>query len=175
MQGSEDSGAFLYISYQVIVILGVLLTVLLRPSRRSWHGFVLTGCEWMLAVNVGLAGLMGAWGHVFMANEIAASIGWQPSPFQFEVAMANLGFGVAGVLAIWFRGGFWWGAWVPWAVFLWGAAGGHINQIVSQGNFAPNNAGVILYWDILAPLVLLVFLVLHTRNLRARREAAIST
>jgi hypothetical protein len=49
---------------------------------------------YLLVIFVGLGGLMGFLGHTFMAREIAVKIGWQPSPFQFEVAVANLAFGV---------------------------------------------------------------------------------
>jgi hypothetical protein len=49
---------------------------------------------YLLVIFVGLGGLMGFLGHTFKAREIALKIGWQPSPFQFEVAVANLAFGV---------------------------------------------------------------------------------
>ena len=39
------------------------------------------------------------------------------------------------------------------ACFLLGAAGGHILEILRTGNLAPGNAGVILYTDILLPLI----------------------
>ena len=38
-------------------------------------------------------------------------------------------------------------------MFLWGAAIGHIRDIVATGNMAPGNTGVMLYSDILLPLV----------------------
>lgn len=39
------------------------------------------------------------------------------------------------------------------AAFLWGAAFGHIAEIVREGSYAPGNAGVILYTDILLPII----------------------
>ena len=38
-------------------------------------------------------------------------------------------------------------------MLMWGAAVGHIYQIVAAGNFAPGNAGIMLYWDILMPIL----------------------
>ena len=38
-------------------------------------------------------------------------------------------------------------------MFLWGAAIGHMQNMLATGNMAPGNAGVILYTDILLPLV----------------------
>ncbi|MCX7125340.1 MAG: hypothetical protein NTU49_06255 [Gammaproteobacteria bacterium] len=47
---------------------------------------------------VGLSGLWGFAVHVFYPDLAAKFIGWPNSPFQFEVGVANLGMGVAGVL-----------------------------------------------------------------------------
>ena len=45
--------------------------------------------------------------HTFFADQTARQIGWATgSPFQFEVAMANLGIGVCGLLCYRFRDGF---------------------------------------------------------------------
>lgn len=91
--------------------------------------------------------------HVFFSKLAAQFIGWETSPFQQEVGFASLGFGVVGLLA--FRGDF--GLRVaavtgP-ALFFWGAAGGHIYQMVAHHNFSPGNAGVVLWTDILLPIV----------------------
>lgn len=45
---------------------------------------------------VGLMSLWAATGHIFFPQQAAAAIGWQTSPFQFEVGVANLGIGLAG-------------------------------------------------------------------------------
>jgi len=58
--------------------------------------------------NVGIAGILGFYSHTFNAAATAEFIAWAPgSPFQFEVATANLAFGVLGVLCLWFGGAFW--------------------------------------------------------------------
>ena len=38
-------------------------------------------------------------------------------------------------------------------MFQWGAAVGHIHHIMATGNMAPGNAGVMLYSDILLPVI----------------------
>lgn len=46
------------------------------------------------------AGLFYFFGHIFAADRVAKSIGWQPnSPFQKEVAVANLSFAIAAYYA----------------------------------------------------------------------------
>ena len=39
------------------------------------------------------------------------------------------------------------------AFFTWGAAAGHVYQIFAHHNFAPGNAGVVLWTDIFLPVV----------------------
>jgi hypothetical protein len=106
---------------------------------------------------VGVGGLMGALGHTVWARETALRIGWQPgSPFQFEVAMANLAFGMMGILCIWQRGGFWNATGLGFAVFLLGCAYGHLRDLIVSSNYAPYNAGAgILFSDAVVPLLIL--------------------
>jgi len=106
--------------------------------------------------NIGLQGIFGFMGHYFRADEVAKGIGWPTgSPFQREIAFANLSMGFLGVLSIWFRGDFWLAAIVARSVFSWGAAYGHIVDIKKRGNTNVFNAGPVLYDDILLPFVLI--------------------
>jgi hypothetical protein len=95
-------------------------------------------------------------GHMFYGPPIARSIGWQPSPFQWEVGGANLGIGVAGVMASSFGTDYWLAVIVVAMTFLWVAGIGHIREIVKERNFAINNAGPILFLDFLSPAFCLV-------------------
>ena len=98
----------------------------------------------------------------------ARFIGFEDSPFQAEVGFASLGFAAVGLLA--FRGSFdlRLAAVVGPALFLLGAAGGHLYQMIAAGNFAPGNAGVIFYTDILIPLIGFALLWLQRRYARER-------
>jgi hypothetical protein len=49
------------------------------------------------------------------------------------------------------------------ALFLLGAAAGHIYYMITAGNFAPGNAGVIFYTDIVIPIIGFVLLWLQHR------------
>lgn len=96
--------------------------------------------------------------HTFFGEMTARMIGWADSPFQTEVGFASLGFSVLGFLA-------WRGthdlrlaAVVGPAFFLLGAAGVHIYQMITAHNFAPGNAGVVFYTDILIPVIGFLFL-----------------
>jgi hypothetical protein len=96
--------------------------------------------------------------HVFFAQTAAAFIGWENSPFQYEVGFASLGFGVVGLLAFRRDFGLRLAAVTGPAFFLWGAAGGHLYQMVVNHNFSPGNAGVIFWTDLFLPVLGFFFL-----------------
>lgn len=120
---------------------------------------------YLLVINVGFSSLFAFWGHAFLADRVAASIGWAAgSPFQFEVAMANLSLGVLGILCVFFKDNFWLATGIGNAVFLFGAAFIHIREIITKGNYAVNNAGPILYiGDLAVPALILVLLAVKLR------------
>jgi hypothetical protein len=91
--------------------------------------------------------------HVFFGELAASYIGWADSPFQAEVGYASLGFAAIGLLA--FKGNCCvrFAAILGPAMFQWGAAVGHIHDIMTTGNMAPGNAGIMLYSDIFLPVI----------------------
>jgi hypothetical protein len=119
--------------------------------------------SYFLLFSVGVSFCYNGVVHVFFGDMAAEFIGWEPSPFQAEVGMASLGYSVVGLLA--FRGSFGLraAAVVGPAIFLLGAAAGHVHQMIVAQNFAPGNAGVIFYTDIAVPIIGLAFLWLQHR------------
>jgi hypothetical protein len=119
------------------------------------------------AFPIGLGGLVGFVGHTLRAATVAASIGWPAgNPFQYEVAVANLAFGILGLLCLRFRGGFWSATAIGWSVFMLGAAVVHLHQIHIGQPFAPDNAGAILYFNIIAPACVLALLAIRNGKTR---------
>lgn len=115
---------------------------------------------YLLPTSIGLMGLWAFVGHMFFSAKVASLIGWPSgNPFQKEIAFANLAFGTLGILCIWIRGNFWLATIVGQAILMWGAAGVHLHGIVVEKNYAPDNAGAILYLDILIPLILFILYV----------------
>jgi hypothetical protein len=128
--------------------------------------------RWICLVPLGLMGLWGFLGHVFFPAESAEAIGWANSPFQYEVGMANLGIGLAGVLGAFITAPPYRLALAVVAIgFLGGAGIGHLIQISETGNAAVGNAGPILYTDFLTPIALLVALAVQ-RLFGGRRTPA---
>ena len=91
--------------------------------------------------DVGAVGfLFGFIPHVFFADEAAKMIGWPAgSPFQFEVGLHDGAWGILGFLCVFIGGGFWLATAIGWSFFMFGAAWGHIQQVLVEGNYAPYN------------------------------------
>ena len=143
-------------------LVGPLMLAVAEVVQFAQHGS--DGWERALLRNalvflVGVPGIVGASGHIFAADQVAESIGWpKGSPFQYEVGVANLSFGILGIMCSWVTGDFWTATVVGFSVFLWGAAIGHIREMVTAKNFNPGNAGVVFYMDLLIPAFLYVLL-----------------
>ncbi|MGB6427275.1 MAG: DUF6790 family protein [Methyloceanibacter sp.] len=120
--------------------------------------------RYLFLLPLGVQGIWAFLGHVFLPEEAASAIGWAPSPFQYEVGVANLGLGLASFYAA-FKG---FEARAATAIaascFLAGAGFGHLLDIMAGDNLAPGNAGPILITDFLTPIAILVLLILSPRQ-----------
>ena len=140
-----------------------------RPVARA---FVLDRLlQYAFIFPVGLMGLWAALGHIVFPVRVAQAIGWQTSPFQFEVGVANLGIAFAGLYAAFRSFEARLATNLVLSCFLIGAGIGHIRDIISVGNFAPGNAGPILFTDLLTPTA--IFLLLWFGRPRAERREAV--
>lgn len=149
----------LFIFLPILAVILALLHIILSKKQHNTYGVFKTLLVYLLA-SAGIGGLIGFTGHVFFAAETARSIGWPVgSPFQFEVGIANLGIGVLGILCIWIKDKFWLATIIMTTVFGWGAAAGHIHQIIQFHNYSINNAGPILYTDISLPLLYIILFI----------------
>jgi hypothetical protein len=133
---------------------GPLTQSLVIEKLLAWHVF------WV----VGVGNFYNFVMHAFFGPMSAAFIGWADSPFQFEVATASLGFAVVGFIAAFRSFDLRLAAIVGPSMFTLGAAAGHVRQMITENNFAPGNAGVIFYMDIVIPLVGFLLLWLQYRS-----------
>lgn len=145
-----------------IIFAGIALWRAQKPIGKSKTIDILFA--YFLLFNIGFSYLYNFVIHVFFGDMAAAFIGWAQSPFQLEVGFASLGFGVVGVISYWSGFGFRAATILAPSLFLWGAAGGHIYQMVIANNFAPGNAGIIFWSDIFIPVIGLTLLYLQYRN-----------
>lgn len=152
---------YLQIIVTLISIFVHLLATRNKPRKEST-------LEIILIYTIGLAGwftiISGFMGHILYADQVAASIGWPlNSGFQMELGFAAIGIGLIGFLGFWIRS-FWLPFIITKSTFMIGAGITHLIHIFQHNNLSANNAGVILYWDFLLPIILIVFYFLFQRE-----------
>jgi len=159
------------LSFLVLGLLASGIALLGKPRPRTGATVVEALFSYFLLFSIGCSFFYNFIMHSFFGETAARFIGWEQSPFQFEVGTASLGYAVVGFLA--FRGGLGMraAAVVGPSMFLLGAAGGHIYQMITAHNFAPGNAGLIFYTDILLPLIGFVLLGMQCRYQKAAQTA----
>nr|WP_158922997.1 DUF6790 family protein [Acidisphaera sp. S103] len=120
--------------------------------------------SWVLLLPIGVTGIWAALFHIVLPSVAAADIGWEVSPFQFEVGVADLAFGVTACIA--FRASLPFKAAVVCvaSIALLGDAVGHVHQMMIAGNFAPGNAGVPFWTDVIVPVLAIVLLAVAWRQ-----------
>ena len=124
---------------------------------------------WILLLPIGVTGLWAAVFHLFFPEIAAADIGWEPSPFQFEVGMADLAIGATACVSFWRSLDFKAAVVIINAIFLLGDAIGHVGQMIAAGNFASGNAGVPFLDDLILPVLTLILLIIVQRSESAPR------
>lgn len=150
----------------VLTLLALLIGLLrcfsanVRINATCFEGFL----AYLFLLPIGIGGLWGFTMHSFFHQLADADIGWAWSPFEYEVAIANLGMGLLGLGAFHASAGFRKATALFITCFGWGAAVGHAYQMMTAHNFAPGNAGIIFYTDIFIPILIWVFMFLKKKN-----------
>ena len=152
------------ISFVLRNLPGFLFVIaILAPLRRgAWSAERFLA--WILVLPLGIGGLWGAFFHLTFPTMSAAYIGWAPSPFQFEVGIANLAIGITCCLAFRSSLPFKAAAVCASGTWLFGDAIGHVQQMIQSGNFAPGNAGLPFISDIVLPVLSIILLAVAWRR-----------
>jgi len=152
-------------NFATIIIILAVITAIIRASllsiKKTQKIIEIFTSHIFFGVGLGLfwAGVF----HVFIPKIAASYIGWQTSPFQFEVGVGDMGMGLAAIIASIAGRGYRLAVITYYAIFAYGAALGHIYQMVQYHDFAPGNAGLVFWLDILQPTVLIILLWLSRR------------
>ena len=155
-EGIKATIKFLVGNYALtFLVLGLLASLLAitRQQRAATAAIVVEKLlAWHLVFAIGALYLVNFIMHAFLGRLSAAVIGWADSPFQFEVATASLGFAAVGFYAAFRSFQARVAAIIGPALFMLGAAAGHVRQMIVAHNFEPGNAGIIFWMDIVIPL-----------------------
>lgn len=148
--------------------------ILVDRSISSRERRLETVLIFLFAIGVAGAGIANFLAHFFLSDIVAESIGWEAgSPFQLEVAFANLAIGALGLVATSRRDGFREATVVAVTIFSLGATIVHLIDIVATGNLAPGNT-LQNVANLLRPALLIGFLV-ATRRAEALPDSEVGT
>jgi len=141
------------LTFFVLGLIAAGVAIALKPGGVTFPNVAEELLAYFILFSITLSFFYNFVMHVFFSQIAAAYVGWATSPFQHEVGFASVGFAAVGLLA--FKGSFDMrlAAILGPSLFLWGAATGHIHEIIANADYAPDNAGIMLYSDILFPLV----------------------
>lgn len=146
------------LSFLVIGLFFSIFSLMRKPKPLSKQQIIESFFSFFLLFTFGFCQIYNFVLHVFFADMAASFIGWANSPFQYEVGFASLGFGIVGLLSFRQKIGFRAAAIIAPSFFLWGAAGGHIYQMIQSKNFSAGNAGIVFWTDIFIPVIAFIFL-----------------
>ena len=141
-----------------------VLAIIIALARHDGRSLASRLLDWMLLLPVGLSALWAGLFHVFAPQIAAASIGWQVSPFQFEIGVADIAIGIVGIVSFWRSLSFKAAVVAYIVLFDIGVAAGHVRQALEHGNYAANNFGLLLALTVIQAILLPVLLWLVARN-----------
>lgn len=160
--------------YSVLPVVAASIQIALDNSCRSRERNLEIFLLYLFGVGVAGGGIGGFFGHFFISDVVAESIGWpKGNPFQLEVSFANLALGILGIIAMGRRDGFREATVIAVTVFGVGATIVHIMDIVQTGNLAPGNT-LQNVSNLLKPVLLIGFLT-AIRRAEGRRDSEART
>ncbi|MEV0251798.1 DUF6790 family protein [Nocardia sp. NPDC050712] len=154
--------------WPLIAVIGALVATRHSPSRQA---ALETWQRWWAVVALGFGSLWMTFAFLTVPEVMATAIGFDSTPFQFEIAFANLGLAVLGFRAVSATARERITIGLGAGMFLWGALIGHVYQWFANGDHAPGNTGGVLVCDLLLPAVMIV---LARRAQRLSAEAPVS-
>nr|WP_139372950.1 DUF6790 family protein [Nitrobacter vulgaris] len=113
---------------------------------------------------------MGAHNPCFLPGYRRGTNRMAGEPLSVRIGMADLAIGITAILSFWRELAFKAAAVCAASVFLLGDAVGHVRQMVIVGNFAPGNAGLPFYMDIVCPLLAIALVFVSKANANKRKR-----
>lgn len=147
---------FYLVAICVAIVVALVKIRRARATRRPFSKAAIVWAE-LLFYAYGLGAIYSGLFHAYDGEMIAKSIGWQNSPFQYELGWFEIGYGIVACMSLWRRYAFRFAVTVPYSIFLLADAAQHIAMMRAQHDYAPNNAGPLLWiGDIALPVAMLL-------------------
>ncbi len=160
----------IYVSIFVLGVVGFFIHLFFSSKRRNSFKILELFLLYQLVFSVGLSSFLAAYGFFFMTQFVADYTHWPSCPFEIQMGNVNLGYGVLGILCIWFRNDFWTATIIGQSIWLIGDGIAHLYDMAANQNYSPGNIGVPLYTDLIVPIILLILLAVY--KFLQRKQAA---
>jgi hypothetical protein len=141
------------LTFFVLGLIAALIAVRLKPGGFTRANLAEELLAYFILFSVGISFFYNFVVHDLFGELPPSYIGCANSKFKAEVRYATLCFSAIGFLAFKSNCMVRLAAILGPAMFQWGAAVGHVRDIIETGNMAPGNAGIMLYSDILLPVI----------------------
>lgn len=121
---------------------------------------------YFLIINVGIQGVLVGLIQMFAGKVFASYLGWSWSPFTTELGIANLAFGVLGILSYWKRSfDFWMASALGYSVFLLLSFFNHIHhKIITTHTVKHGHMSPLIYAALLTPITLCILFWIHGKK-----------
>ena len=149
--------------FTILPLLIPLVQIYIDRSTNTRERKIELFLLYIFGLGVAGSGIGGFFSHFFLSDVIAESIGWPTgSPFQLEIAFANLAIGMLGLISTGRRDGFREATVIAATIFSVGATVVHFMDIFETGNLAPGNT-LQNVSNLLRPTFLIIFLAASRR------------
>lgn len=158
-----------FLSIYAIGILGFILHVYMLPRKERTKSRVLElFLLYQLVFSLGVTSLISFIGLTFMSEYIADYMQWPLCPFMQELGNVNLAFGILGILCIWYRGLFWMATIIGFSIWILSDGIHHLALYFTENDAIGGNIGVMLYTDIIVPIILLILYYFYSKTRLAK-------
>jgi hypothetical protein len=148
-----------------IMFIAALIVAAMSKRPAYFPARLLT---WMLLLSVGIEATWAGLFHVFFAKVAASSIGWEVSPFQFEIGVADIAIGVTAIASFWGSLSFKAATVCYVTLFYAGVAIGHVREAVTANDYSENNFGSLLLITVVKVFLLPVLYMMVSKTAGAK-------
>lgn len=145
----------------------LFLAALVIGYARRGNSLAYSLLSWLLLLSVGAQSIWAGFFHMAFPSVAVSAIGWQVSPFQFEIGVADFAAGVVAVLSLWRGLEFKAAITVYTVLFYIGVSYGHFREALVNGNYSPDNFGMLLALTVIHIVLLSGLLWRVTRDRKA--------
>jgi hypothetical protein len=141
-----------------LFVIGIIIAVVHMQNMKQWHRAFEILLLYQILLNIGVMGICTFLAQSVFAEYTAQGLNWPiDSSFQYELASSNLAFGVLGILAIWYRKGFWLATVLGQCIISFGEM--IVHHYFDRSDHSLLNVGVFVWaGDVFVPIALLVLL-----------------